>query len=334
MTRPPALIALAALALFASACGGAGGEPADNGDSPGGGSPGGGAPAGLALVVFRDAIQSKLFARSITDGRLWELAVDPEEFVTSIDCTRDGVRAAYLKKNLQTGGAITVSGAADRPIPVPGEATGLAWTPDGSRLAVTSFDPANRTNQVAVVTPEIGRLTAAATGSGPIGSPRWSPDGSKIAYDAAYGTSNQLFVYTFGEQEAVKVATAASPAFAPDWSPHGSSLVFTAPAAANLSQLFTIDAVDGANERQLTSSEVSKGFPRWSPDGSTVAFAGTIFIPVASSRPLALHNLAVYTMQPDGTGEQVITDVVQDAWLLGWCVSGPWLNEGWQEVPS
>jgi hypothetical protein len=47
---------------------------------------------------------------------------------------------------------------------------------------------------------------------------------------------------------------------------------------------------------------------------------------------LALHNLAVYTMKPDGTGEQQLTDLQQDAWLLGWCVGGAWLGEGWEEV--
>jgi hypothetical protein len=37
-------------------------------------------------------------------------------------------------------------------------------------------------------------------------------------------------------------------------------------------------------------------------------------------------------MNPDGSGEQQLTDLAQDAWLLGWCVSGPWLDSGWQEV--
>jgi hypothetical protein len=38
-------------------------------------------------------------------------------------------------------------------------------------------------------------------------------------------------------------------------------------------------------------------------------------------------------MNPDGTGEQQLTDYQQDAWLLGWCVSGPWLaQDGWERV--
>jgi hypothetical protein len=49
---------------------------------------------------------------------------------------------------------------------------------------------------------------------------------------------------------------------------------------------------------------------------------------------VTLHNLAVFTMNPNGTGEQPITDVAEDAWLLGWCLSGPWLDDGWEEVTS
>jgi Tol biopolymer transport system component len=256
--------------------------------------------------------------------------VELQEFVSSVDCTRDGARAAYLVKNLQTGSELRLSGGA-APVRIADEPFGLAWAPDGSRIAVTAYKPSAGENRLDFLDPDSGEVTPGPVGSGPIGAPRWSPDGTRIAFDAATHASNLLHVYTLGGTAATPLIEQPAPAFAPDWTPDGSALLFSAPSNNNISQIISVGA-DGRNVDQLTTSEVSKGVPRFSPDGSLVAFAGTILVPLASTRPLLLHNLAVYTMQPDGTGEQPITDVLLDAWLLGWCVSGPWLNEGWSEA--
>jgi dipeptidyl aminopeptidase/acylaminoacyl peptidase len=330
MTRLVPLVAsLLALLTLATACGGSG-ESSPDGDGSTGGN-GGNAPTGLQVVIFRDTINSVLVAQSVADGRKWQLPIDPSEFLTAIDCSPDGQRSASLVKNLQTGTEVRFSGAQPAPVRVAGDGFGLDWAPDGSRIAVTAYTPAASENRLELLDPNSGALTTATTSSGPIGAPRWSPDGTKIAFDASNYTSNALFVYTLDQPKAVQLLSQA-PVFAPDWSPDGGSLLFSAPSgAASLSQIFIV-GVDGSNPRELTTSDVSKGLPRWSPDGSMVAFAGTILIPLASSRPMKLHNLAVYTMQPNGTGEQALTDVALDAWLLGWCVSGPWLDEGWEEV--
>jgi Tol biopolymer transport system component len=225
---------------------------------------------------------------------------------------------------------ITLSGEEGRSIAVSGEASGLAWAPDGGRVAVTEFIPSTLENQLSLLDPETGVPSPVATGSGPIGAPSWSPDGNQIAFDAAEGATNQIFVFTLGSTDAVEITNRPQPAFAPDWSPNGNEILYTASAGPSLSQVFAIGA-DGENERQVTTSETSKGFPRWSPDGSVVAYAGTVFVPAVSRPPALRHNLGVWTMNPDGSGEQQLTDLVQDAWLLGWCVSGPWLDEGWEE---
>jgi len=319
----PLAVLLTAMGL---ACGGS------EGSEPDGGGVAGGAPTGLSLVLFRDTPTNSVIAHSTVDGRRWELASDSaSEFVTSVDCAPDGQRAAYLKKGLNPGTTMIVSGAEDRPIGISGEASGLAWSPDGSRIAVTEFIPSTRANQLSLLDLETDQLTPVASGPGPIGAPSWSPDGSQIAFDAAEGAVNQVFVLTLGETDAVEITDRPQPAFAPDWSPDGNEILYAASAGPSLSQVFAIGP-DGQDERQVTKSEISKGFPRWSPDGSVVAYAGTVIVPSVSRHPSLRHNLAVWTMQPDGSGEQQLTDLAQDAWLLGWCLSGPWLDEGWEEV--
>ena len=138
MIRPFALVGLLALAGLAAACGGSGdGAP----DDDGGDSAGSEAPDGLSLLIFRDTISSKLIAQSIPAGRRWEFATDPNEFVTAVDCSHDGQRAASLVKNPQTGGQVRFSGGQPSSVPVAGEAFGIAWAPDGSRIAVTVYTP-------------------------------------------------------------------------------------------------------------------------------------------------------------------------------------------------
>jgi Tol biopolymer transport system component len=302
------------------------------GDMPDSGGGTEGAPEGLSLVLFRDTPTNAVIAHSIADGRRWQLASESAgEFVTSIDCSPDGGRAAYLKKGLNPGATLIVSGAEDRPLAISGEPTGLAWAPDGSRIAFSEFIPRGQTNQLSLLDPATGEVSVVASGSGPIGAPSWSPDGTQIAFDATAGATNQIFVFALGETNATKISDSTQPAFAPDWSPYGEEILYTAAAGPSQSQVFAI-APDGEGERQVTTSETSKGFPRWSPDGSIVAYAGTVLVPGVSRRPLLRHNLAVWTMNPDGSGEQQLTDLAQDAWLLGWCVSGPWLDSGWQEM--
>jgi len=136
-------------------------------------------------------------------------------------------------------------------------------------------------------------------------------------------------VYKIDYPEAAKLKERPANAFAPDWSPDGTALVFAAPGPGEIYQLFRMNA-DGSNETQLTSSSVAKGFPRWAPDNSLIAFGGTVTVPVASEKPALVHNSGVFTVKPDGTDERPLTDIARDPRLGGWCISGPWLNKNWK----
>jgi len=319
--RPFALAAT--LLVLAAACGGSGGAEQD------GGGTGAAAPDGLSLVVYKDTAANTVFAELPPGQRFWQFTAETDkDFLLGISCTKDGKRAAYLMQSTDGGLRLKISDRSE-PIPISGQSSGITWAPDGSKIALTTFDTKTSVNQLQVVDVQSGQVSRVATGKGAIGPPRWSPDGSRIVFDASDGQLNQIFQYKMGDAAATKLKERPDNAFAPDWSPDGSALVFVALGPGQIHQLYKMNA-DGSNETQLTSSNVTKAFARWAPDGSLIAFAGTIAVPTASERPALVHNLGVFTVKPDGSDERGLTDVARDARLGGWCLSGPWLNDNWK----
>jgi Tol biopolymer transport system component len=317
--------ALAALLLgLTAACGGSGGAEQD-----GAGNGGGAAPDGLSLVVYKDTAANTVFAELPPGQRYWEFGGETDkDFLLGISCATDGKRAAYLMQSTDSGLRLKISDRSE-PIAISGQSSGITWAPDGSKIALTTFDTKTSVNQLQLVDTQTGQVSTVASGQGAIGPPRWSPDGSRIVFDASDGQLNQIFVYKIGDAAATKLKERPDNAFAPDWSPDGSALVFVALGPGQIHQIYKMNA-DGSNETQLTSSNVTKALPRWAPDGSLIAFAGTIAVPTASERPALVHNLGVFTVKPDGSDERSLTDVARDARLGGWCIGGPWLNENWK----
>jgi dipeptidyl aminopeptidase/acylaminoacyl peptidase len=319
--RPLALVAL--LLLLTAACGSGGAEEDRSGNG------GEAAPEGLSLVVYKETLSNVVYAEQLPKQRYWQFMAESDtDFLQAMSCTPDGKHAAYLMQTTDGATRLKISGRAD-PIPIAGQSTGLTWAPDGSKIAVTTFDPGSSANQLQLFDVESGQASIVASGRGSIGPPRWSPDGSRIVFDASDGQVNQIFVHTVGGPGASKLAERSGNAFAPDWSPDGAKLVFAALGPGEIHQLYTMNP-DGSDEKQITDTKLTKAFPRWAPDGSLIAFAGTVLVPTAAERPALVHNLAVFAVKPDGTGEEAITDVVSDSRLGGWCVSGPWLNDDWQ----
>jgi dipeptidyl aminopeptidase/acylaminoacyl peptidase len=137
--------------------------------------------------------------------------------------------------------------------------------------------------------------------------PRWSPDGSRLAFvsEREAGRKGQLHVMPAGGGEPVRLTDLRHGVGAPEWSPDGTRLVFAArvggppepvteedkrkskPARVitamkyrfngegfiydRRSQIFVVSA-DGGEPRQLTEGEYDHVDPVWSPDGRWIAF--------------------------------------------------------------
>jgi Tol biopolymer transport system component len=192
---------------------------------------------------------------------------------------------------------------------------GLSWgggsfSPDGTKVI---FSVWNRGLYLLDVRGGVPRRLAESHLAFWLGSPTWSPDGSRIAYLAyiegppdplryeiwvmnSDGTDQHLLL-DLGECGGGGCTDALA------WSPDGSRLVFSAarghvdyPATSVPSSQIYVVRADGAGLRRITNdgNNVDDVWPAWSPDGSRIAFVRRV-------RP---DTWTLFTMAADGSDLQ------------------------------
>lgn len=124
-----------------------------------------------------------------------------------------------------------------------------------------------------------------------LSSPRWSPDGTKIA---AIDASNTQVVLALPETGVVKVLHTGSGLSTPRWSPDGTKVAFVC------QNDLCVETIDGSSSVQITPSdgkEVYGGY-NWSPDGQKLVYAETF---------TNIGDMRLWTANPDGTARTMIT---------------------------
>ena len=171
------------------------------------------------------------------------------------------------------------------------------------------------------------------------GSPAYSPDGTKIAFEAQRNpvdgrpANTEIYVadndgdlegpdvkrLTFNEgllANGTYSGVAASD-FSPSWSPDGTQIVFHSGRVTTFSdggtsptndfEIYKMSADTGETVTPATRLTVNRGqdaIPSWSPDGTKIAFQG---FPPGNPSTLGV-NLEVFTMNPDGTGRTNVSN--------------------------
>jgi dipeptidyl aminopeptidase/acylaminoacyl peptidase len=227
---------------------------------------------------------------------------------------RDGERLALYLYSTDSTQTLTVADA-QRTVQFEleeerGPARAVAWTPDGSALALgsESFDCPLVTVLRLDGSPE-QPLDVGCTSVTTVPSLSYSPDGARLAYVGWFQPEfsppfNYLAVANLavpGEVE-FPVCEAVVDDLTLDhvaWSPDGSRLAFAADG------IYLLDPV--TSECTRLTAEPGDGHPSWSPDGSRIAFS--------SQRD---GNGEIYVMNVDGTGQTRITRSPSEDFAPSW----------------
>jgi Tol biopolymer transport system component len=183
-----------------------------------------------------------------------------------------------------------------------GSQSGVAWSPDGTRLIYSEggrlflTDSSGRAPQV------VGTGCASPCNDT---SAEFLPDGTQLVFERNAGIATMDLA---SGQVVALSSTAAGYSERPRWSPDGQQIVFSSfDKFGNGSAVFVVDA-DGQNLRQLSTATLPARLPDWSPDGSRILFTSRVVTYVQQGGTTVQHlSQDIYTVRPDWTDLRRLT---------------------------
>ncbi len=159
---------------------------------------------------------------------------------------------------------------------MPGVATGVRWSPDGSTLLITTqeYGGDELTGSIYRLPASGGTPVLLTTGETFPSQPRWSPDGLMIAFTAELdGENNEIFVMNADGSNERRLTDHPRDDVVPQWSHDGAEIRFST--RRNGTWDIAAVPVAGGDVRMIAETPLNVGSWWLSPDGSTVVFVGT-----------------------------------------------------------
>jgi len=160
-------------------------------------------------------------------------------------------------------------GEAKRLTELPGGVSSFEWSPDSARLVIVSMDPEEKPKK------DEDKESPSHDTPKPIVIDRYQFKQDRTGY---LGNRYQrLYVFDIASGEAVSITPGPYNSTQPAWGPDSDIIAFTSkrqgdPDRHDNSDIFIVDAVEGATPRQLTTWEGADSSPAFSPDGKRVAY--------------------------------------------------------------
>jgi TolB protein len=169
----------------------------------------------------------------------------------------------------------------------PGLNMGAAFSPDGSKIAVTLSQDGN--SEIYLLSTS-GQILKRLTNNTQFidTSPTWSPDGSRIAFVSDRHGSPQIWVMSADGSGAQKLTRRGNYNQTPSWCPRKETplIAFTARDERMAYDIVTINA-DTAEYVRVTEGHGSNQHPTWAPNGRAIAYEssrGGVWVSTADGR--------------------------------------------------
>jgi Tol biopolymer transport system component len=272
-----------------------------------------------------------IYAQRVGGRNATPIVNDPQRDEGGPAYSPDGTRIAFHQSD--ANGGIFVAGATGESVRrVSDFGFHPAWSPDGSMIAFTTeeiVDPVSRQGESALYVVDAAGGLPRRVVDGDAAQPAWSPSGARIAYWSNLRGQRDLYTVAASGGPAVPILTDAALDWSPAWSPDGRFVYFSSNRGGTMN-LWRI-AVDersgraeGPAEPVTSGVEAAAAYPRFSKDGSRLAFRSRVAYVNPVALPLDAAGTRVGTpVVVDGSNHvRLPIDVSPDGTLLSYSNSG------------